>query len=259
MPDQITDHQWETFLSCGYVRLGRVAAEGELETLRARIDDIMMGIAPVPYDRIMMQLDTTTGLYKDMDPQTKGHKGATLAYRKIQDLEYDRLFLAYMRKPLFQDICAKAYGKGTPVSCFRAMFMNKPASRGTVLPWHQDIFAHLDRDPVVTVWMAMDTATTQNGCVQVLPGSHTRLANENRNAFLTEEQAAALADEIKPLSLECPAGEAILLHNRLVHSSGVNHTNQPRRAFSVCYIDGYTVADNNAIFSGIFGEGALEL
>lgn len=259
MPDQITDHQWETFLSCGYVRLGRVVTEEELEALRGRMDDIMMGIAPVPYERMMMQLDTTTGLYKDMDAQTKGHKGPTLTYRKIQDLEFDPLFLTYMRKPLFQDICARAYGEETPVSCFRAMFMNKPASRGTVLPWHQDVFAHLDRDPVVTVWMALDAATTQNGCVQVLPGSHTRLANEDRNAFLTEEQGQALADEIDPMFLECPAGEAILLHNRLVHSSGVNHTAQPRRAFSACFIDGHTVANNGVTFSRIFGEDALQL
>ena len=37
-----------------------------------------------------------------------------------------------------------------------------------------------------------------------------------------------------------PAGECALLHNWLLHSSDVNHTDIPRRAFSVCYMDAQT-------------------
>ena len=77
----IKDAEWNEFQKRGYVRLGSVVTDEELEGLRRRIDEIMLGTAPVPYDRIMMQLDTQTGRYEDMDPQTKGHKGATLAYR----------------------------------------------------------------------------------------------------------------------------------------------------------------------------------
>ncbi|MBM3265650.1 MAG: phytanoyl-CoA dioxygenase family protein, partial [candidate division Zixibacteria bacterium] len=249
--------QWQVFMEQGYIRLGKVVTDDELRTLQQRIDDIMMGTAPIPYDRIMMQLDTTTGLYKDMDPQTKGHKGATLTYRKMQDLEWDPVFLRYMQKPLFRHLCGRAYGEEAPGSCFRTMFMNKPAHRGTVLPWHQDVFSDLDRDPEITVWMAMDAATVENGCVCVLPGSHLRYANDGRIAFLTEAQVETLIHEIEPVYLECPAGEALLLHNRLVHSSGLNPTGCPRRAFSVCYIDGRTTSSQGAMFSRIFGEEAL--
>jgi hypothetical protein len=258
MRRDLTDEEWGTFLEQGYLPLGPVVSGEELRALQQRIDDIMLGTAPVPYERMMLQLDTTTGQYKDMDPQTKGHKGATLTYRKIQDLELDPLFLSYMQKPLFRNICVRAYGAGTPVACFRAMFMNKPAKRGTVLPWHQDIFADLDRDPVVTVWMAMDPATIENGCVKILPGSHRRPMPEDRRAFLTEEEVDGLLRTTQPAYLECPAKEAFLLHNRLVHSSDVNPTGRPRRAFSVCYIDGRTVSSNGTVFSRIFGEGALQ-
>ena len=96
-----TDSQWETFKKQGFVRLGRVVSDEELEGLRLQIDEIMLGKADVPYEKMMMQLDTQTGEYKDMDPQTLGHKGATLAYRKILGLEFDPLFLLYIQNPLF--------------------------------------------------------------------------------------------------------------------------------------------------------------
>jgi hypothetical protein len=40
--------------------------------------------------------------------------------------------------------------------------------------------------------------------------------------------------------LEVEAGHAVLLHNWLIHRSGVNPSPLPRRAFTVCYMDGRT-------------------
>lgn len=50
----------------------------------------------------MMQLDSATGSYADAQPQTLGHKGATLAYRKIQNLEDDPVFLRYLQVRIWQ-------------------------------------------------------------------------------------------------------------------------------------------------------------
>src|SRR5438067_2537721 len=126
MRQSISAADWQQFEEQGYLRLGKLLTEAELHGLQQRIDDIMLGRAPVDYDRIMMQLDRVAGDDSGPGPQTRGHKGATLAYRKIQDLELDPLFLAYMQKPIFRDICARVYGPETPIACFRAMFMNKP-------------------------------------------------------------------------------------------------------------------------------------
>ena len=40
--------------------------------------------------------------------------------------------------------------------------------------------------------------------------------------------------------MEVEAGEAVLMHNWLLHASDVNRTDIPRRAFSVCYMDAET-------------------
>ena len=257
MPATIGDGEWQNFQERGYLRLGPVVSGEELQGLRGRIDRIMMGEASVPYGRMMMQLDTSSGLYKDMDPQTMGHKGATLAYRKIQGLEFDPLFLAYMQKPLFRHLCARAYGEAAPVSVFRAMFMNKPAGQGTVLPWHRDFFGQMDRPPRITAWLALDGATRENGCIEVLEGSHRFFPAGDTTVFPDEERTAEILAEHKNEALECPAGHAILLHNNMLHTSAVNPTGSPRRAFSVCYMDGRARAKNGAAFSRVFGPGAL--
>lgn len=258
MRNQLTDAEWQQYEQEGYLRLGKVVTAAELLVLQQRMDDIMLGKAPLNYDRMLMQLDRIPGQTDAPGPQTKGHKGSTLRYRKIQDLEFDPHFLAYMQKPLFQQICARVYCEETPISCFRAMFMNKPAREGTVLVWHQDRWTFLDRDPQITIWMALDPATKANGCVEIIPRAHHYLINPSHNSgFLTNEQAAELVGNHKPVYLEMAAGEAVLLHNYLPHSSGVNSTDIARRAFSVCYMDGATISTNNEQFSRIFGAGAL--
>ena len=119
MADLISDEQWSEFQRDGFFRLGCVMQDGELSDLSTRMDDIMLGRAPLDYDRIAMQLDSDPERGGMPGPQSKGHKGATLAYRKIQDLEFDPLFLAFLQKPIFQRICERAYGKRVSIACVR--------------------------------------------------------------------------------------------------------------------------------------------
>jgi phytanoyl-CoA hydroxylase len=253
--------EWDFYDKHGYLNLGRLLDHDDLRALQRRIDDIMLGRAPIDTSRLLMQLDSDSGKYEDAPEQTRGHKGATLNYRKIQDLEFDPLFLEYMQRPIFREICARVYGSDKRISCFRAMFMNKPAHKGTFLPWHQDRWSDLDRDPLITLWTALDPATKENGCVQILPGTHKLgLINpEHPSGFVTSEQANELLGKHEVVHLELNAGECALLHNWLLHSSDVNRTDISRRAFSVCYMDAATRWRGEADkFSVIFGEGALD-
>lgn len=259
--NNITDAQWAQYERDGYLRLGKLLSDADLKALQQRIDDIMLGKAKVNYDNMLMQLDSASGKYEDAGVQSTGFKGATLEYRKIQQLEFDPLFLAYMQRPVFQRICERVYGPHVPIAAMRAMFMNKPAHKGTLLPWHQDRWTAFDRDPLITVWTALDPATIGNGCVQIIPGSHRAgLINPSHpSGFLTPELAQKWAPKEKTVFLELKAGEVALLHNYTLHSSDVNKTDIPRRAFSVCYMDARTVSTGSEKYTTIFGEGALQL
>ena len=258
----VTDAQWAQYEEDGFLKLGKVIDDVQLQALQGRIDEIMLGKSRVGYGRIMMQLDSDTGKYEDVGAQTNGLKTPTLNYRKIQGLEFDPLFLEYVQDPLFQEICAHIYGPKTRIASFRSMFMNKPAHKGTFLPWHQDRWNTLDRDPLLTVYTALDPATKANGCVQIIPKSHKMgLINpDHPSGFLTPEQAEVHCKAEDVVYLELEAGEVALLHNWTLHSSDVNRSSQSRRAFSVSYMDAETMNTRKnelASTSVIFGAGAL--
>ena len=258
MREQISSEEWQDFERDGFLRLGQVVSDDEVQALQTRMDDIMMGRADVDYERMMMQLDRVDGADSSPGPQSCGFKGATLAYRKIQDLEYDALFLSYLQHPLFASICSRIHGKEGRIACLRAMFMNKPAGFGTPLVWHQDRWTNLDRDPQITLWTALDPATIENGCVHIIPGSHGTLVNpEHGSGFLTAEQTEKILAQNEPMPLELAAGGVVLFHNWLLHSSDINRSGIPRRAFSVCYMDAETIVSNENTYPVVFGEGAL--
>ena len=250
-------HQEHTqFMEEGYVRLGHLLSNKEIAALQQRIDDIMLGI--IPYEKMRFQLDSTSGAYREAPPESIGHKGATLQYRKIMDLEQDPLFLSYMQHPLLREITRRYIGED--VSIYRAMFMNKPANQGTILPWHQDVGVGwgLDRNPITTVWMALDDATVENGCMQIVPGIHKHgVINEGH--FATAADAEKYQLEENTIDLEVEEGEVVLLNNLLLHRSGVNPTGKQRRAFSAAYMDAAaTHVATGETFPVIFGKNALK-
>ena len=114
MEHHITDEQWEHFWENGYVRIGQVATDAELAGLQQQMDDIMLGKASLDYDQIMMQLDREPGK-NSPGPQSKGHKGATLLYRKIQNLELGSGFLGVSPETGFPGGCARKSTEMTPL------------------------------------------------------------------------------------------------------------------------------------------------
>jgi polysaccharide pyruvyl transferase WcaK-like protein len=254
MLQTVTDVHWMSYQLDGYLRLGKVLDDDTLTALRQRIDDIMLG--RVVHPGLQAQLDTG-GAYEGLPDAVEGVPVSTLGYRKIQGLEHDPLFLALVQHRLFREICAHEYGAHAAISIFRAMVMNKPAAQGTVLPWHQDAgdVWKLDRDPVVTLWVALDPATRANGCMQIVPGTHRLGLLSLFGSTLSDENVARHCPEDAIEYLEVEAGEAILMHNWLLHRSDVNRTSAPRRAFTVCYMDARTVATTTgALFPVVFGE-----
>jgi len=257
---KLTDDQWREYEELGYIKLGRIEPI-QLRQMQDQIDSIMLGKASIDYARMLMQRDSETGAYEDAGAQTKGFKGATLDYRKIQDLEYDPIFLAYLQDPIFRDICARIHGEGNSISVFRAMLMNKPANKGTFLPWHQDRWTSLDRDPQITIWTALDPATKENGCIEVIPRSHRYgLINPvHASGFLSSAQAHAICTPDRIVYIELEPGEVVLLHNYLIHASDINKSSQSRRAFSVCYYETTTVVHGGQNTSPVaFGPNALK-
>ena len=97
--------KWELLEEMGYVRRGVVLTEAEIDRLCQRIDQIMWGTIRYPGMRIQL-CPSALGSEK-MSRFSPQHKGRSLKYRKIEQLEMDPLFLQYIQHPLFRDITRK--------------------------------------------------------------------------------------------------------------------------------------------------------
>ncbi|MFO0674986.1 MAG: phytanoyl-CoA dioxygenase family protein [Polyangiaceae bacterium] len=221
----------------GYARVGKIASDETLTLLRDRTNAIMMG--EVTYEGLFFQLDNQTGNYEEL-VFGRGWEGPSLNYRKIEKLEKDPLFRAWLENPIFERI-ARARIDGD-VTIYRALIMNKAERGGTHLPWHQDggLFWGLDKDPTLQVWTALDDAPVEAGCIEVVPGSHTRGLATPLGGVVPKDRVEEADVDHRIVALPVRAGEVLLLHNHLWHRSGVNVTGHPRRAFTVCYMDAKT-------------------
>ena len=219
----LTEAELEEYRRLGIVRLGRVADDSVMDALCERIDEIMLGTTS--YQGMRKQLCPSAG---------NGANPSSLKYRKIEDLEMDPLFREYLTGPLFRDITRRLIGE--QVSVFRSMFFNKPAEGGEPLMWHNDGRGWgLSIKEQFSIYTALDAATLDNGCMQMMPGSHL---TPHPQGLETPEQIQQFAPEDKRLTMELAKGEVLLFHINVLHASGDNHTTSPRRAFSVAYVDG---------------------
>ncbi len=114
---------------------------------------------------------------------------------------------------------------------------------GAEFPWHQDspYFAfecpHVDR--LVSLQVYLDDATVENGCLWMIPGSHThgRLPCFEDQGTLgrlyTDVERALPGAQLVPI--EAPAGTVIFFNGDVVHGSRRNLTASDRRAFVLTY------------------------
>jgi hypothetical protein len=221
----------------GWARLGRVASDETLRRLRQRTEDIMLG--RVTYPTLFFQHDSTTGNYEEL-VFGRGWEGPSLEYRKIEKLEVDPFFRAWLENQVFERVVRGVIDDD--VAIYRATLFTKSEKGGTELPWHQDAgsFWGLDRDPELQIWTALDDAPCEAGCVEVLDRSHAGGLSRPLGGMVPRDiHREAHADERK-LSLPARAGEVLLIHNYLWHRSGRNTSGHPRRAFSVCYMPAST-------------------
>lgn len=220
---KLTEQEWEEYQEEGYTRLGVVYPEEAIDRLCERIDEIMLG--KIQYDGMLME----------KCPSSEEEADETLNYRKIQDLERDPVYLAYIEHPLFRHITRELIGED--ISVFRSMFFNKPANGGVPLVWHQDGRSwNVDPYPVMTIYTALDPATKANGCVQIIPRSDDCPIHTVEQ----EEDIARFAPPENRVFLEMEKGEVVMFKTRILHSSLVNTTDRPRRAFSIGFVDAST-------------------
>ena len=119
------------------------------------------------------------------------------------------------------------------------MALVKPPRISGDKPWHQDAAYFRGSDPnlMFGVWIALDPATRENGCMEVIPGSHLRgpaphVPAEDINLCTIRPDLIRLDDRV---ALPMEPGDVLIFHSLVHHYTAANRSNQRRRALQFHY------------------------
>ncbi|MCA9396363.1 MAG: phytanoyl-CoA dioxygenase family protein, partial [Candidatus Omnitrophica bacterium] len=111
---------------------------------------------------------------------------------------------------------------------------------GSEIPWHQDYsywFSQSISPNFLNCMLYFDHADQENGCLQVIPGSHRFgfVHHQHADKSTSFEYLVDKIDQQKRVFLEAKAGDAIFFNGLLLHSSSKNNSAKQRRAATIVY------------------------
>ena len=126
---------------------------------------------------------------------------------------------------------------------YHSKMVMKDAKIGGAWAWHQDYGYWYENGVLspnlVSCFIAVDPATKENGCLQVIRGAH-KLGRVNH--VLTGDQAGADMERIEQMLnrfelvyVEMDPGDVLFFHSNLPHRSDQNRSDHPRWSMICCY------------------------
>ncbi len=144
------------------------------------------------------------------------------------------------------------------------MALVKPPRIGGEKPWHQDAAYFRGSDPnlMFGVWIALDPATRENGCMEVIPGSHLggpvpHVPHKDIN-LCTIDPRYVPAERRVALPME--PGDALVFHTLIHHYTAANRSDLRRRALQFHYhqlgVEWTSLERHRAMYHDVDGEYA---
>jgi polysaccharide pyruvyl transferase WcaK-like protein len=209
----LSPHEMETFRTQGYLGPFRAFETSEMERVLEIIRDRVLP-TPTPYCPFGLRL-------RHLDSRT------------IFDL---------CSAPPIVERMAALYGPDL-ILWNSNLFNKPPAQPGHVeeYPWHQDHY-NWNMEPILNIsaWLAITPATIENGCVEVIPGSHRQMipaATDTDPAkslrFGGVASDPAYIDETKKVAMVLEPGQFFLFNERLLHHSNPNRSGTHRLGLAV--------------------------
>ncbi|MEO0470923.1 MAG: phytanoyl-CoA dioxygenase family protein [Bacteroidota bacterium] len=222
---KLSDEQLNFFHTFGYLANVKILEEEQVEKLRAELDEIRD--PGHPRHDLFYEFHTN----QSSDPNSVLFH--SLGHWRITEGFHDILW-----NPRFVVAACQLLG-GKTVRFWHDQLFCKPAQHGGVVAWHQDYSYWTRTSPMqhLTCWVGLDDATTDNGCLHYIPGSHRwdlldriDLAGnmDSLKDHLTDEQNEAYEQKV---AIEMPKGYGSFHHPLMVHGSYENRSENSRRAF----------------------------
>jgi chlorinating enzyme len=132
---------------------------------------------------------------------------------------------------------------GPNIGLWSSHFISKDPHTGRATPWHEDSAfwnGRLSRfDGLVTVWLAIDRSTRENGCMRVIPGTHrngfSEYAPVDQAGNTFQRGIVDVVDESQAVYFELERGESSLHDSRIVHGARPNTSPNRRCGYTMRY------------------------
>lgn len=160
-----------------------------------------------------------------------------------------------LQSPRMVALLQQLIGPNVEFLSYKAVFKNAQTSFRS--PWHQD-WAYWQGSAKISIWIALDDATPENGCLQLIPGSQRAVIEmkeiEDGKGFgrrITDDQVADMPIVTAPV----PRGAGIFFHDLTLHASCPNVNGADRWSVIPTYRDAATpdsstVWKNSLVLSG---------
>jgi len=223
-----TDSDVAFYRENGYWLGPKILSDDEVEGLRAHHAKVIAG-----------EYETGRAPWK-RDPQP----GEPLERMVKIDNSYwaDAVIARLVLHPLIGAMAVRLSG-ATAIRLWHDQLLYKPPQSGAAghVGWHQDYHYWQCTDPpeLLTAWVALDDANEENGCMQVMPGSHRWGLVQEGDFFEHDLQAlqrrieAATGKPFRTVHCLLPAGAVSFHHCLTIHGSGPNRSARPRRSIVV--------------------------
>ena len=225
----VTEADIEYFHRHGYLVINDAFSLTEVEEALAGMTHLMDGKCP---DFRAIQFEPTLVKRKnEMDAEERRN-----AIRKVfRFVDHEPRMKAMAAHSGLISVLEQIIGD-TP-ALFQDMALVKPPRYGSEKPWHQDCayFNLQEGTTVVGVWIALDEATPENGCLHIIPGSHNEgpmIHFKRRDWQICDTDVPVARDTMVPLK----PGGCLFWHGLTHHGSPVNQSGQRRRALQFHYV-----------------------
>lgn len=184
-------------------------------------------LPPAAFDHLVVHVDDLLERWERLTP----HRPEALDKPHF----FDPQLLDWVGHPAVLDLVEPLVGPD--IALFSTHLICKPAERSQRVPWHADSTywsGQLDPVEVVTLWLALDPSTVENGCMQVIPGSHR--TGQRRYEPLEDGDESLFAKELASdefdaaMAIDCvlAPNHGSLHHADCIHGSAANRGRQRR-------------------------------
>lgn len=197
-------------------------------------DGFISGIQLFSEDEIAEQRDYFDEILAEAMAAGKSSYSINMAhmkYARVYDLISNPRIVSYARDLLGEDVVA-----------WGCHYFCKLPHDGKVVTWHQDAsYWPLTPSRTATVWLALDDADRENGCMQFIPGSHLhghiewRRSDDDESNVLDQTVDRPEQYGGEPIYIELKAGEASIHSDLLLHGSEANHSDRRRCGVTLRY------------------------